>query len=107
MWRKSNQITSGSNGFGRQARGRSDHGRALIWTIQSPDGEQWTIANLRDWCRKNEEMFPVYDGAITPTWKRAADGLMTAHRRNETWYGWSIISCQPNSKASQPVKGAQ
>lgn len=95
MWEKSNEITRGTNGFGRQARGRPDHGRALTWTIQAPDGETWTVSNLTEWCRQNEVMFPVYPGAKTPTWKRATDGIRTAYGRKETWYGWSILSCEP------------
>lgn len=98
MWKKSNEVTRGTNGFGRQARGRADHGRALVWTIQAPDGETWTAANLLEWCRQNEDMFPKYPGAKMPTAKRAADGLMTAYRRQLTWYGWSIISCEPNAR---------
>lgn len=97
MWQKSNEVTRGSHGFGRQARGREDHGRALVWTIQSPDGKTWTAANLLEWCRQHEDMFPQYPGAKMPAAKRAADGLMTAYRRNLTWYGWSIISCEPRS----------
>ena len=107
MWKKSNEVTRGTNGFGRQARGRTDHGRALVWTIQAPDGETWTAANLLEWCRQNEDMFPKYPGAKMPTAKRAADGLMTAYRRQLTWYGWSIISCEPNSGISSGREGAE
>lgn len=106
MWQKSNEVTRGTHGFGRQARGREDHGRALVWTIQDPDGETWTMANLTEWCRQNEDMFPVYPGAKTPTWKRATDGLRTAFRRQETWYGWSVISCEPNDKMQAIRTGA-
>lgn len=105
MWKKSNAITRGTNGFGRQARGRSDHGRALVWTIQAPNGDTWTAANLIEWCRQNEDMFPQYLGATTPTAKRAADGLMLAYRRQLTWYGWSIISCMPNEPKKQSNYG--
>lgn len=98
MWEKSNDVTRGTNGFGRQSRGRSDHGRALLWKIQAPDGETWTASNLLEWCRQNKDMFPQYPGAKMPIEKRAADGLMTAYRRQLTWYGWSIISCLPNDK---------
>jgi hypothetical protein len=97
MWQKSNQVTRGTNGFGRQARGRADHGRALVWTVESPDGETWTVANLTEWCRQNEDIFPAWPGAKMPTWKRAADGLALAFRRGYSWHGWSIVSCEPNS----------
>lgn len=97
MWQKSNEVTRGTHGFGRQERGRLDHGRALIWTIQAPDGETWTISNLSEWCRQNEDMFPLCPGAKTPTWQRASDGLRTAYHRKETWYEWTVISCEKNS----------
>jgi hypothetical protein len=107
MWKKSNDVTRGSNGFGRQARGREDHGRAMVWTIQAPDGETWTVANLLEWCRQNEDMFPRYPGAKMPTSKRAADGLMTAYRRQLTWYGWSVLSCEPNAGLSHGDESAR
>lgn len=102
MWQKSTEVTRGTHGFGRQARGRLDHGRALVWTIQAPDGETWTVPNLAEWCRQHEDILPPYPGAKMPTWKRASDGLMTAYRRQETWYGWSILSCEPNASAELP-----
>ena len=94
MWEKSNRVTRGQHGFGRQARGREDHGRALRWTVQAPDGEVWTFLNLSEWCRQHEEMFPSWPGAEMPTWKRAADGLRTAYRRQCGWHGWMVLTCE-------------
>ena len=97
---KSNAITRGTNGFGRQARGREDHGRALVWTIKSPSGETWTFPNLVEWCRKNEDVFPKCHGAKMPTWKRASDGLRVAFRRGVSWYDWTVVSCEEPDNSS-------
>jgi hypothetical protein len=93
MWQKSNEITRGKHGFGRQAKGRPDHSRALIWVIQSPDGNDYIITNLVEWCRQNEYLFPEMPNAKMPTWKRAADGLYTAYKRGYSWHKWHVILC--------------
>ncbi len=77
---------------------------AKEWVIMDPTGKTYKFTNLRNWIRKNIELFTdVEDAADDPKIvDRIHHGLGTAKRNTiagksgTTWYGWSVIGWGDN-----------
>lgn len=67
---------------------------AKIWEIISPEGDWYTMRNLRKWCKENPEMF------FPDEWENAYAGLrqvqasLVGNRKRPArqWKGWTLAS---------------
>ena len=61
---------------------------ALVWTIRSPEGVEYTFRNLNNWCREHEELLPG-------TAVQAAAGIQAQLRKKgripSSWKGWVLL----------------
>jgi hypothetical protein len=88
--------TRGSGGFGKMQGGQEDHQFAKRWILETPDGEIVEIANLREWCRENVNLFATARPGRLPAWDRAAAGIRAAAPGNRygrtQWRGWRVLA---------------
>ena len=91
------KIKFAQGDIGRRQQGRPDHVSAKHWVIESPERIRYEFANLTEWCRQNEHLFPPDTEEFKkPLWARAAHGIhqqaSVYNPHPSQWKGWRLIS---------------
>lgn len=98
----------GTHGFGRGAKDRLDHWKALHWVVRDSRGVIHEFDNLQAWCRKNEHRFlpDTFQNAKLPLWKRAVGGFNDMQRTDKKgthqWKGWTLVSVKERETIGAP-----
>ncbi len=98
----------GTHNFGRAARDRLDHCKALHWIIRCPNGIIYEFDNLQSWCRANEWRFmpDANPQSKLPLWRRAVGGFNNQQRCDDKashhWRGWTLVSVLERKEQGAP-----
>lgn len=98
----------GTHGFGRGARDRPDHCKALHWIVRDARGFIHEFDNLQSWARANEWRFLPDDRPQSklPLWRRAVGGINNTQRTDRKgqhhWKGWTLVSVLERKEQGAP-----
>jgi len=102
------KALTGTHGFGRDARDRPDHHKALHWIIRDPRGVIHEFDNLQSWCRANEHRFLPDERPMSKLalWQRAVGGFNNLQRTDgkagHQWRGWTLVSVMERKELGAP-----
>lgn len=64
---------------------------AKIWEVVSPEGDHYTMRNLRKWCKENPELFSPDDWELAYSGLRQIQAsLIGARTTVRQWKGWTL-----------------
>jgi len=89
------ESRKGCHGYGRAARDRLDHAKALHWVIKDPQGVPHEFDNRQSWARGNEYRFLPDDrpDSKLPLWERFVAGMERMH-----WKGWTLVTVREQAQ---------
>lgn len=98
----------GTHNFGRAARDRLDHCKALHWIVRDSRGVVHEFDNLHAWCRANEWRFlpDACPNSKLKLWQRAVGGFNGQQRTDgkgqSQWQGWTLVSVLERKQRGAP-----
>ena len=99
---------SGSHGFGRAARDRKDHCKAMHWIVRAPNGVIYEFDNLQSWARANVSLLlpDMAPASKLPLWYRFVLGMNNLQRTDgkggHSWRGWTLVSVMERREQGAP-----
>ena len=97
--KKAQEVSRGTMGFGTVARGCENHPTAKEWVIEDPEGNRYTITNLRGWAWTNRELLgPTPPENMHENWINFSSAMASTGGK---WFDWRRVQKGADRRAEK------